>query len=790
MLSWNPTCFDYRGGTLFCLVCEEFCPGLIEVKSDEMENDGAGVQEFPYYCSVKVHRLICIVLIRFLNRIAQISSAIESARPQCTSGIPALCSLQVSMDKAKSIIKYCSESSKLYLAITGEKILSRCKQLRDTLDSSLSQIQNMVPLLLAAKISGIIHDLRNANFLLDPADKEAGKVVLALIQQDISATSTENNKELEALQLAALKLGITSPLAVLMEKRSIKRLLDNIKDTAPRKEKIVKYLYYLLRKHGNSIWQCQNTSAFVEQEGPSREFYDCGSPEPPDEFKCPISMRLMYDPVIIDSGRTFERIWIERWFNEGNKTCPVTHKKLDHLFPTPNSAMKSLIAKWCVKYETTISDPCLQPFPASLSRSTTSCSSSITSFHSYMDDLRLQVSNVSICSSNTSSGPDLLENNDDKFRNVQTNAESQSSHNTACSHDKKFDFLRLAELPWESQCKAVDDMKNQLDGRGQANLWVNSDNFINQLIKFMKEASQLSDVKAQRQGADVLLAILSKDSQLHGIPCRNEMPPFQADAIYVLTSFLDSEITGKALEILKILSYEQYCMSMMLASGVLPCFLKVLETQIRQFHTLALKILCNLSINSDMCYHMVYLNFIPKLVQFLDDSVLARYSIEIVKNLCNIEEARIAVAEDSECVDAIGKLLEVADEQEHVLDVLLSLCHGGAEYCQLVMTESIVESLVHLSVNGNPRGKLIAIELLQLLGHNTRGNASKSSIPNARLDFDTPCQSKGKKPSSKAVWFLGRKVPIFSKRRKRSFDPLRVKLDDNGKITGFSNTSH
>lgn len=300
-------------------------------------------------------------------------------------------------------------------------------------------------------------------------------------------------------------------MAVLIEKRSIKRLLDNIKDTAPRKEKIVKYLYFLLRKYGNSIWQCQNTSAIVEQEGPRCEFYDWGSPEPPDEFKCPISMRLMYDPVIIGSGRTFERIWIERWFNEGNETCPVTHKKLDHLFPTPNSAMKSLIAKWCVKHETTISDPCLQPFPASLSRSTTSRSSSLTSFHSYMDDLCLQVSNVSICSSNTSSGPDLLRNNDDKFRNVQTNAESQSSHNTAYSHDKTFDFLRLAELPWESQCKGVDDMKNQLDGRRQANLWVNSDNFINQLIKFMKEASQLSDVKAQRQGADVLLAILSKD---------------------------------------------------------------------------------------------------------------------------------------------------------------------------------------------------------------------------------------------------------------------------------------
>ncbi|EXB91931.1 U-box domain-containing protein 5 [Morus notabilis] len=728
-----------------------------------MDNEGACVLEFPYYCSVKVHVLICQELIKFLKRLAPIFSAIESARPRCTSGIPALCSLQDWMDKAKSIIQHCSESSKLYLkmcvfigvqAITGEKILMRCERLRDNLDSCLRQIQNMVPLLLAAKISGIIHDLRNANFLLDSADKEAGKAVLALIRKDITATRTENNKELEALQLAALKLGITSPLAVLIEKRTINRLLDNINDTASRKKKILKYLLFLLRKYGNMIWQCQGNST---QEAPRREFIDdCDSSEPPDEFKCPISMRLMYDPVIIDSGRTFERIWIERWFNDGNETCPVTHKKLDHLSLTPNSAMKSIIAKWCLKHEFTVSDPCLQSFPASLSRSRTSCSSSIPSFRSYMDDLHLQVSSVSICSSNTTCGSHLSENNENELKNgiVQINEESQ---NSAQSHDKTLGVLNFAELSWESQCKAVEDVKTQLEGRDQADLSANSYDYVDSLIKFTKDASKLSDVKAQREGAEALLAIFSKN--------RNEMLPFQEDGIYVLTSLLDSEITEKALEILEILSYEQHCMSKMLAAGVLPSISRVLETPIRQLHILALKILCNLSINSNIGYHMVYLDYVPNLVRFLGDSALARYSIEIMNNLCSIEEARIAVAENSDCIVAIGKLLECTDEQEHALDVLLSLCHGGADYCQLVMTESTVESLVHISMNGNSRVRSIAIELLQLLGHNTCGTASKSSTPNARLDLDTSWQSKGKKPSSKAVWFLGREASIFSKRR-------------------------
>ncbi|PON40884.1 Coatomer beta subunit, partial [Parasponia andersonii] len=731
-------------------------------KSVEMENCGSDVPDVPFYYQVKVHRLICLELMKFHNTISQIFSAIESSRPRCTSGIPALCLLQVSMDKAKSIIQHCSESSKLYLAITGEKILSRCERIRNTLDSCLSQVQNMVPLLLAAKISGIIHDLRNANFLFYSADVEAGKAVLQLLQLDITATSAANKKELEALRLAALKLKITSPLAVLIEKRSIKRLIDTVNATSPRKKKILKYLLYLLRKYGNVIWQCQNNSTSVQQEESQHEFIDdCGSPEPPQEFKCPISTRLMYDPVIIACGKTFERMWIERWFNECNDTCPITSTKLDHLTVTPNSAMKGLITTWCSKHEIIIPNPSLQPFPASISRSRT-CSGSIASFSSFMDDLHLQVSNVSIRFSDTSCGSDLSDNNgDSEFKSgiVQMNGDSQNSHSSACSHENVLGLLKtFAELSWESQCKAVEDVKNKLEGNDQEYLWATSKNYVNPLIKFMNDARELCDIKAQREGAEVLLAILDKN--------RSEMPPLQGDDIYALTSYLDSEIIGDALAIIELLSYEQYCQPMMLVSGVLPPVLKILETQIREFHTLAMKILCNLSTNSEIGYHMVYLDYIPGLVRFLDDPALSRYSIEIIKNLCSIEETRVAVAENIECVVAIGKLLEQGiEEQEHALDILLSLCHEGAEYCQLVMREDIVESLVHISVNGNSKGKLIALELLKLFGDKTCANASEPSTPNAPLEVHTSssCESKRKRSSSRAFWFLGRDVSIFSK---------------------------
>jgi hypothetical protein len=35
---------------------------------------------------------------------------------------------------------------------------------------------------------------------------------------------------------------------------------------------------------------------------------------PPEELRCPISLQLMSDPVIVSSGQTYERVCIEKWF--------------------------------------------------------------------------------------------------------------------------------------------------------------------------------------------------------------------------------------------------------------------------------------------------------------------------------------------------------------------------------------------------------------------------------------------------------------------------------------------
>jgi hypothetical protein len=70
-------------------------------------------------------------------------------------------------------------------------------------------------------------------------------------------------------------------------------------------------------------------------------------PAPPPDFRCPITLDIMHEPVVVASGQTYDRESIARWFDSGKSTCPKTGQVLTVLELVPNKALKNLIAKWC-----------------------------------------------------------------------------------------------------------------------------------------------------------------------------------------------------------------------------------------------------------------------------------------------------------------------------------------------------------------------------------------------------------------------------------------------------------
>ncbi|EAZ15153.1 hypothetical protein OsJ_30569 [Oryza sativa Japonica Group] len=76
----------------------------------------------------------------------------------------------------------------------------------------------------------------------------------------------------------------------------------------------------------------------------------------PPEFRCPISLELMRDPVVGPTGITYDRAGIEAWLlaagagktAAASSTCPVTKGDLRADDLVPNHALRRVIQAWCV----------------------------------------------------------------------------------------------------------------------------------------------------------------------------------------------------------------------------------------------------------------------------------------------------------------------------------------------------------------------------------------------------------------------------------------------------------
>ncbi|KAH1082104.1 hypothetical protein J1N35_021865 [Gossypium stocksii] len=746
--------------------------------------DAAEVVETPCHPSpFKVHHVMCTEFRKLVDRIVRIFPEIEAARPRCTSGITALCSLISAIDRAKLLLQYCSESSKLYMVITTDVLVSRFQKSKNLLEQGLSQIQNMVPVMLAVEISLIIDDLRAANFIPDKSEEEIGKVVRELLLRGVAESDSMDCAEIKALQTAASQLHFASSKDILTEKRSIRKLLEKVSDSDQQKKYILRCLLYLLRKYSNLIiteqtddktdrnegafasnnlcTNCMHTHSVNAESHMEYKQHDVLADKSsiatlPDEFKCPISSRLMYDPVIIASGQTFERIWIQKWFDDGNDTCPKTGVKLAHLSFTPNSTMKDLILKWCLEYGITIQDPSSQPDVSHLLETS---STSIASFGSYINDLRFPVDISNISLGSLDSSYTSSKKNGDGLSLVQEQNSDDLCRYQSPSNINKMDLEYLSsllELDWEAQYKIVEDMKNHLECDELACFSMSPENFIEPLIKFLSSGHDLQDVRAQRAGFRLLATFVRKNR--NGIKYLNE------DAYSLLSLFLDSEVTREVLDAMEVLSCHSSCKSKIAASGALVSLLNILDLNITDFQERAIKTLRNLSSSPDVCSNLERLECIPKLAPFLQDTTLARHCIVVLRNLCSNEAARASIAQTPGCIGSVAILLETNshEDQEHALGILLSLCSQCVEYCQLVKDESdIFPALFDVSVNGSEKGKASALELLRLLRDtNYDGERQECFQSDYVAPEDANDNAKDKK-SHKALF--GVKLPMFSK---------------------------
>ncbi|KAE8735861.1 RAD-like 6 [Hibiscus syriacus] len=332
-----------------------------------------------------------------------------------------------------------------------------------------------------ALISQILDDLRAAKFVPDEFEEEAGKVVRELLQRGAAASDSMEYAEIKVLQTAASKLLCES------DYRSANRhtIVWNEGEFGSNNPNT-----NFMHAHSFNV---ESRMENKQNDAPDNKLSIATLPE---EFRCPISSRLMYDPVIIASGRTFERIWIQKWLDDGNDTCPKTGVKLTHLSLTQSATMKDMISKWCMKYGITIQDPSMQP---NLLHLLETSSTSIPSFGSCINGSRLplDISNISLGSldaSYISDGSRYKNGHGSSLAPEQNNDDLCRDHSSGRASKMDLESLsNLADLDWESQYKMVEVMKNNLESDDLACFSTSSENFIEPLIKFLSSGKYAND---------------------------------------------------------------------------------------------------------------------------------------------------------------------------------------------------------------------------------------------------------------------------------------------------------
>ncbi|KAJ4978942.1 hypothetical protein NE237_009722 [Protea cynaroides] len=250
--------------------------------------------------------------------------------------VRALVSLKVALDSAKELLRLVNEGSKIYQALQSDQIAHEFQKVTEKVEKALSKISyDKLDLseevleqieLVHAQFKRAKDRLETPDFQLHfylsiaLKEKDPDPAIIRKLSENLQLR-TINDLKWETLALQELVISGGGDPGDLLEEMSV--LLKKVKDCV-----LVGY---------PEADTSESEKSLVKDR----------SPVIPDDFRCPISLELMKDPVIVSTGQTYERSCIQKWVDAGHKTCPKTQQMLLHTALTPNYVLKSLIAQWC-----------------------------------------------------------------------------------------------------------------------------------------------------------------------------------------------------------------------------------------------------------------------------------------------------------------------------------------------------------------------------------------------------------------------------------------------------------
>ncbi|KAK9176042.1 hypothetical protein WN944_028055 [Citrus x changshan-huyou] len=286
----------------------------------------------------------------------------------------ALVSLKEALASAKELLRFGSEGSKIYLVLERGEIMTKFYEVTAQLEQALSAIsyENLdISDEVKEQVELVLSQFRRAKGRVDAPDVELYEELLSLYNKnnDVTTDPAVLRRLAEKLQLMGIADLTQESLA----------LHEMVASTGGDPGETIEKMSMLLKKIKDFVQtENPNLNAPLKEKNPGPSQGGQASsdrnhkaPVIPDDFRCPISLELMKDPVIVSTGQTYERSCIEKWLEAGHRTCPKTQQTLTSTAVTPNYVLRSLIAQWC---EANGIEPPKRPSSSRPSKTSSACS--------------------------------------------------------------------------------------------------------------------------------------------------------------------------------------------------------------------------------------------------------------------------------------------------------------------------------------------------------------------------------------------------------------------------------
>ncbi|XP_019708439.1 U-box domain-containing protein 44 isoform X1 [Elaeis guineensis] len=257
-------------------------------------------------------------------------------KPEWAASSSVLQKLHSEVRKARDIIKAYNSGSRLQLLLKCKTMLSQLKKSADEIASiiqqlSLAKLDSMLQ--LKSKADEIIHGMWSVEF----KSAAATEAIVSEIEESIAQNSRSQDHTMRLLHQIADAVGAAPNVSLV---RSEIALLKQEKEEMEAQ-----------KQHAEALQLSQLIHLLY-----SSEMITSPPPESPtimsprnyliNSFTCPLSCKLMEDPVAIVCGHSFERNAILEYFRIGMKVCPTCNNELSSLDVTQNISLRSSIQEW------------------------------------------------------------------------------------------------------------------------------------------------------------------------------------------------------------------------------------------------------------------------------------------------------------------------------------------------------------------------------------------------------------------------------------------------------------